>query len=119
MIRAYGRFAIRPSGHLTGAHDRFLRLLSQSLEQTPAGALTLLMNQILEHLERIHPTRPSAAPDHAKLPGALSTKISRRTILTLLLENLHTSRSDSAILTDHLKNLSSNTMFLFPMPSCS
>jgi hypothetical protein len=104
MVGADRGFATRSGGHLAASHHRFLRFLSQSLEQTSTRRLALLVDQILEHLERVHPAGVSpAAPDHAKLPGALRTQISRCPILTLLLENLHARRTNPAILTNHLK----------------
>ena len=83
---------------LTRPHHGLLGLSTEHLEDAP-GALALLLHEVPEHRERVHPA--GAGPDHAELPSALSAKVRRRLLVPLLPEDPHARRPYPAVLTYH------------------
>src|SRR3712207_2849708 len=98
VFGADGRSLGGPGRGLPRAHDGLLGLSTERLEH--ARTPVLLMHEVLEHLERVHPA--GAAPDHAQIPRTLRAKVRRSPLVPLLPKYLHASRPCPAILTYHL-----------------
>lgn len=97
VVGADSRCPGRPGRSFAGTHHGALSFTRERVEEA-SRSLILLLNKILQHLERIRLARTTY---HTELPRAASTQIRRRPLPALILKDLHTSRSHSTILTDH------------------